>query len=238
MNPNISFIFVMSLLSGSPSNAKYTSSLYQKKLLTKQEAEKALAFTYFSNPLFILGTVATSFLKNKNIGLTILISHILAEIILIFLFYHDQNQKYEKINLKKALNEMKQLGYQNSFSSSMIESITDSLKTCTLILGTIVFIYILTSSFSSFMPNNIYLSSTIKGILEVTQGLKAVSLLNIPLIYKATLSTFLLSFGGISIYIQIISILKDTDLNANYYIIIRCLHAAFSSLICYTILSI
>ena len=76
-----------------------------------------------------------------------------------------------------------------------------------------IFIYIITSVLIPLLPQNPYINATIKGILEITQGLIATSNLNIDMHYKGTLSIMLLSFGGISIYIQIISILSDTDLN-------------------------
>ena len=46
----------------------------------------------------------------------------------------------------------------------------------------------------------------------MTQGLKYISVLNIPLKFKATLSTMILSFGGLSVHMQIIGILSDTDI--------------------------
>ncbi len=66
INPNASFVLAMSILSGSPSNAKYTKELYQKGLLSKREAEKVLTFTFFSSPLFILGTLSLLYLQNKK----------------------------------------------------------------------------------------------------------------------------------------------------------------------------
>ena len=48
------FIFIMSILSGFPSNAKYTRELYKKNIIDKKQATKILTFTHFSNPLFIL----------------------------------------------------------------------------------------------------------------------------------------------------------------------------------------
>ena len=80
------FIFVMSLISGFPSNAKYTRELYQNNLIDQQQATKILTFTHFSNPLFILGTLSLVFLNNKEVGLLILVIHYLTNIIIGILF--------------------------------------------------------------------------------------------------------------------------------------------------------
>ena len=69
------FIFIMSIISGFPSNAKYTRELYLNGTISESEASKVLTFTHFSNPLFIMGTVALLFLNNKEVGLLILLCH-------------------------------------------------------------------------------------------------------------------------------------------------------------------
>lgn len=99
------FIFVMSLISGFPSNAKYTRELYKNNLINQQQASKILTFTHFSNPLFILGTLSIVFLNNKEAGFLILIIHYLTNIIigLIFRNYYPTKEKIIKYLLKKLL---------------------------------------------------------------------------------------------------------------------------------------
>ena len=46
------FVFIMSLVSGFPSNAKYVRELYLNGLINEHEGAKLLTFTHFSNPLF------------------------------------------------------------------------------------------------------------------------------------------------------------------------------------------
>ena len=66
---NSAFILVMSIISGFPSNAKYTKELLRQGMINDEEGTKILMFTCFSNPLFILGTVSLLFLNNKEVGL-------------------------------------------------------------------------------------------------------------------------------------------------------------------------
>ena len=68
INSKASFILIMSIISGFPSNAKYTKDLYLSGDLNTNEASKILMFSHFSNPLFILGSVSYIFLNNKKAG--------------------------------------------------------------------------------------------------------------------------------------------------------------------------
>ena len=72
------FPLIMGAISGYPIGAKVVTNLYEKKLISKKDAERVLAFTNNSGPLFILGTVGTAFFGNYKIGLILLITHILA----------------------------------------------------------------------------------------------------------------------------------------------------------------
>ena len=52
-----SFVLGISLFSGFPSGAKYTSKLVSENIITIDEANRLLTFTNYSNPLFILGFI-------------------------------------------------------------------------------------------------------------------------------------------------------------------------------------
>lgn len=85
--PGISaFPFIMGLLSGYPVGAKIVSSLYESGACSKDEAERMLAFTNNSGPLFIIGTVGISFYRNSSIGFILLFTHVLASITVGFTF--------------------------------------------------------------------------------------------------------------------------------------------------------
>ena len=57
-----SFALLMGIISGYPIGAKIVTDLRERVILTKTEAERLLAFTNNSGPLFILGTVRDKFI--------------------------------------------------------------------------------------------------------------------------------------------------------------------------------
>ena len=229
-----SFVFIMSIISGIPSNAKYINTLYKEKLINDSEATKILMFTHFSNPLFILSTVSIIFLNNKEVGLLILCSHYITNLIIgiIFRNYSKTSEKYERINIKKSINKCylkscksKPLGYVLQIS------LINTINTLLLILGIITFFLMLTTIIDKNLNLDVYTQSILNGILEMTQGLKYISILQVPLKIKAILSTFIISFGGISAHCQVMSILSETNIKYFPYFISRILHAIISSFI-------
>lgn len=72
------FAFIMGLISGYPVGAKIVSNFIEQGICTKEEAERMLAFTNNSGPLFIIGTVGITLFGNTTIGVLLLITHILA----------------------------------------------------------------------------------------------------------------------------------------------------------------
>ena len=237
MNGNAAFIFIMSLVSGFPSNSKYARQLYLDGKLNEHEAAKILTFSHFSNPLFILGTVSILFLNNKEVGLLILICHYISNIIigLIFRNYYPSQRDNEKVSFKKALSMMhnKRINNDKNFGQIITNSLLNSIQTLLLILGVVTLFLIITT----IIDNNVNLSSTnqsvLNGFFEMTQGLRYISELGLPLKIKATLSTMIISFGGLSVHMQIISILSDTKIKYAPFLISRIIHALISSILVY-----
>jgi len=225
-----SFVFLLSVISGFPSNSKYIKSLLDDKIINTREAVKLLTFTHFSNPLFIIESIGVSFLGDKRIGILILIVHYLTNVIIgIFNRNYYVNLESSKICNKKN---------KTSFIVCLTNSIYNTVKILFLLFGIICFFMIITAIIKENINLSNNLSSILCGFLEMTQGVYYVSSLSIPISIKAGLITFLISFGGFSIHMQVFSILSNYKLNYKNYLLTRILHAFISSSIVYLILMI
>lgn len=234
-----SFVLVMSMLSGFPSSAKYTRELYDKGLLNGDEASKLLTFTHFSNPLFILGTISIMFLNNKEIGFLILICHYISNLIIgiIFRNYYISKKDTSKVSFRKAFNVMheKRLASGKSIGLMISNALMNTINTLLLVLGVVTMFLVITTIIDQNITLNLYNQSILNGTLEMTQGLKYVSLLPIPLKNKALLSTMFISFGGLSVHMQTIGLISDTKIKYLPFLIARILHASISSLLIYVL---
>lgn len=256
-----SFAFIMGIISGYPIGAKIAATFREKKICTKAECERLLSFTNNSGPLFIIGTVGVLMFKNTTIGLLLFITHLLGCITVGFIFrFWKKNSKNDTIN--NTIIE----GYNITSNSKTIslynlgeilsESITNSISTLLIIGGFVVLfssiISILkTSGILNILANFInpilnffnfdinFTQGFLTGLLEITNGISTVSSVVCKKIsINILLTAFLLGFGGISIFLQVLSITSKTDLSIKPYIYGKILHGLFSTFYTYIFIDI
>ena len=216
------FVLASSLFTGFPSGAKYTKDLVEKKLITIKEAESLLTFTHYSNPLFILGMIGTTLLNNKVLGLIILISHITSGVLVGIIL--NKNNKVTTNNK----NEFKQTN--KTFGELLTDSIFDSLNSMFLLLGIVTIFLIITTIINKLIPLPPILKVIISGILEMTQGVKLASTLVIPELLKVILITGFISFGGLSVHMQVLGFISSQKIKYKPFLISRILHSILAIL--------
>lgn len=228
------FPFIMGMVSGYPTGAKIVSDFRRKNICTKTECERLLAYTNNSGPLFIIGTVGTSLFLNAEIGYILLFTHILGMITVGFVFKYYKKEEY------RTSETIEELSIAN-FSSILSDSILNSFKTLGMILGYIIIFSIvinilLTSGILNLFPS-IWVQGSILGAIEITNGINFISsIISKNLTPNIIMTSFFLGFGGISVLMQVYSIISKTDLSIKPYIIGKILHGTFSAL--YTLIII
>lgn len=251
-----SYALLMGIISGYPTGAKIVCNLKEQGLLTDVESERLLAFTNNSGPLFILGTVGVSLFGNTLIGFLLLLTHILACISVGILFrFWKKNRNSNFSNLKININNNKQLVNFSNLGEVLGKSITSSISTIVMIGGFVVLFSVVLSIlknsniiellahiiFPFFRLFGIqdfnFCTSFISGILELTNGVMNISTIlckNISI--NIILTSFLLGFAGISILLQVYSIIAKSNISIKPYIVGKLLHGLFAAL--YTFLFI
>lgn len=220
VNKNCSFAFIMSILSGSPSNAIYIKDLFDNNLIDNHDIQNCLNFCHFTNPIFIIGTIGYTFLQNKKLGLIILISHYASSIIIGI---------FNKKNINNNINILKRKNNNLNFISVFKNSINSTINALLLILGIITSSIIITCIFD----NIFYINNNLKfiyGFIEITQGLKYLSLSNFSIEFKTIISSFIISFGGFCIHAQVFSILDNKKIRYYPYLLSRIFQGILSSL--------
>lgn len=232
--------------------AKIVCHLREKNLCTKDEGERMLAFTNNSGPLFIVGTVGISLFASQQVGIILLVTHILACITVGIIFSFLQNESNTKFN-RYSINTKNDSN--KSLGEILGESIKGAIATILMIGGFVVIfsiiISILNNSHILDVVSNLispiitnlgisseYIKPLVAGIIELTNGLKLVSS-NVMINYNLSIiiSAFLLGFGGISVLLQVASIVSKTDLSMKKYILGKLLQGIISAIYTFIILN-
>ncbi len=245
------FVLIMGVISGYPTGAKIVTDFRQNGILTKEEGERLLSFTNNSGPLFILGTIGGSLFGNSTIGLLLLITHLLASLTvgLIFRFWKKERKFYKK-NYRDLENSNTMVSFSN-LGSILSSSIMNSVKTVVIIGGFVIlfsvivsvldssyvldiFAFLLTPIFKLFNIDPIFINSILTGIIELTNGVQKIALINFKAIsVNIIICAFLLGFGGISILLQVLSITSKSDISIKPYIIGKLLQGTLAAFYTY-----
>jgi len=245
------YALFMGIISGYPVGAKIVTNFRNQNLCTKEEAERLITFTNNSGPLFILGTVGITLFYDSSIGLLLLFTHILACISVGIIF------RFWKTNIKEKRNTdtLSTNITFNSLGEVLSKSILSAINSVVLIGGFIVLFgiifsilqktYILSFLKLPLIPifnllniNTNFIIPILTGILELTNGITSVSTIaNKNLGINIISCAFLLGFGGISIMLQVLSIISKSDISIKPYLLGKLLHGSLAALYTFLIIN-
>ena len=247
------YALFMGIISGYPIGAKIVTDLRNKNLCTKEEGERLLTFTNNSGPLFILGTIGITLFGDTSIGLLLLITHLLScfTVALIFRFWKikNRNESIDNLNIYSDVISFKDLG------KILSTSIVNSIRSIILIGGFVVFfsvvisilnkIYffkifydILKTPFIILNINPNFIIPLTSGIIELTSGVSLIATIpSVNLGINVVFTAFILGFGGVSILLQVWSIISNSDISIKPYILGKLLQGLFASIYTFLIIS-
>ena len=200
-----SIIFILSLLTCAPNNAIYIKDMLERNEIDINEAEIILTYTSFSSISFVIGTIGVYLYKSIIIGLIlwliILLNNILIGISL-------RNKK--TISNSNAITNNKQI---SNIFLLLKESTIKGINTSFIILGNLIVFSIMINLFLKYIHLNNIISSIIIGFIEMTNGIIMTSNLNISLLSKIFITSFILTFSSMSVLFQSFSILSNYKIN-------------------------
>jgi len=198
-----SFVFILSMLSGTPTNVKILKRMYDNGSISSKDITKILSFTFFFNPFLIISFAGIKVL------LIIWISNILTGIILRN-FYVSEEVKTSSISIPFSLQESTRINMDIMLN----------------ILGTITVFMCLSYIIPFISPLFNALSSS---FLELSTALYK----NKLYFSSEYIYIFMLAIGGVSIFMQIKSILKDTLIDYKFIVLSRIITLIIALLICF-----
>ena len=214
------YIFLISMISGFPSGSKYTKDLYNNGIVGVNEANRMLMFSHFPNPIFMISSL-TLVIDDNKIIICLLLAIILSN--LIILIFSRKTQEYKSTY---TIND--------DFSKGLVKAIHNSLKVLITIYGVSIFFYLIACIIINTFDINGILYVIICGAFDLTKGIYS-SILISNVYLRGLVVLLFISFGGVSIHLQVKSILSDTSIKYKYFFIGRVI-GTFLAIVIFNIL--
>lgn len=232
-----SIVIAISALCGYPLGAKYSSTLYEDNVINFASFERLINIASNAGPLFIVGAVGTSMLKDKFLGYILLISCYLSCIAMGILLPYNSCNKYNSYNAQKN----KKIQNRN-FGIVIKSSLENSLQVSLQLMGFIIIFSVIIGIIKSLPAFNAIQNTIVKamilGCIEMTNGASIISSSQMIIETKMILLSFLMSFGGFCVISQIYSLIGKHKISPLKFILRKFFQGLLSSLICFIIMKL
>lgn len=199
-------LFLLSFITGNPTSSILVINSVKNNEISVLEGNRLLRCTVLSSPLFVIAMVG------KYGGYLLL-----SEIIVSTIFYLLGYRKHKIHTQNKVNNHFDFFDLAEKTPNIMLE-----------ILSSMLIIGLLKIPFENLLMmlkihDNLFTKYSLD-LVELTCGLNNIQNYNVNNVTKVLLSSFLLSFGGITIIIQIMNQIKRTSLSKTSLVMSRILH--------------
>ena len=240
-----SIALIISFLCGYPLGAKYSFELYENAVIDYKTYERLLNIASNPGPLFVVGAVGTIMLHNTYLGYLLLASSYISCYLISF-FIPSTSNVFR--NSKPIFSPVK----TKNIGVILKESVDNSISTTLYIGGFIIIFYVLTSIIKNNAIFSIVLNKsstllglplgiiqgTLLGILEMTNGCFLVSTSNSNILTTACVTSFLITFSGVSVIAQVYSFTYKLKFNLKTYISYKFLQGILSSITCFILVKL
>jgi sporulation integral membrane protein YlbJ len=222
---------IMGFLSGIPMGAKSTADMVAENKITRKEGQFLLGMCNNASPMFIIGYIAITQLKLPQINYALFAiiygSAILSA--LIYRFFFQRTATMSSVSSLDSLSIKNKKTQSMRFSFDLFDSsIMNGFEIVTKIGGYIILFSILAQIIREIGPETNFIKAFLMGIMEITTGISQICNTELDIKTKIVLVSVITSFGGFSGIAQTKSVLGDTRLSINSYIIVKMISALLS----------
>lgn len=204
--------FFLGLLGGYPVGGRTVGQLYRAGRLSKDEAERLLAFCNNAGPSFILGVVGVGCFGSLRTGIYLYLVHAFSAVLVGILFR------------KKAPVSGQKVRYSATFepTAAFVRAVGEAAEGMVRLCGFVVFFLVILALITDLTGLN---HPVLLGLAELTTGVTALEGRPGDLVWAAAL----LGWGGLSVHGQTAAVLSDTDLGLSRYFLGKILQAISSA---------
>ncbi|MGN0611935.1 MAG: hypothetical protein ACI4JI_09135 [Ruminiclostridium sp.] len=221
LNRNMLAVFIISQFGGYPIGVKLLNELIRKDQRYNEQAKQAIYYCFSSGPAFVVGIVGIGIYNDVNAGIIIFISCLAANLIAaIIMNIKNKTPQFEKLSVSLKPIRI------NEYLKDCINSLIKIVSLILLFNSAAELIkFILSQLFNISIP---YIISTAIEITNIKQA---------SIIPSVILSAGLVSFGGLCVIYQIVS-LAEFKIGLIKLIAARIVISLLSAFICKIIIKI
>lgn len=228
-----STVLLLGAVGGYPVGARTAANTYQQGLCSRADAEKALYFCNNAGPAFLIGAIGTGLLGDARLGLQLYGIHLLSALTLGFI--NRKRISIVKSNSFPPIPEKRVAGIP-LFLHAVRDSFSAYLNVCAFVLIFAVLSCLLMhlpiAGFLQRLPGGSVLwRGLLSGTLELTSGISLLAHASLPPVILLPVLSFLCGWGGFSVQLQTISILRDEGLSCRRYLKGKLLHGIVSAML-------
>ncbi len=222
---------VIGFLSGLPIGAKSTADLVEEEKISLREGQFLMGMCNNASPMFIIGYIAITQLKLPGSKYALFAIIYGSAIIGALLYRRFFLGKASRLPLDVPVHKPNKKARSERFTFQLLDqSIMNGFEIITRIGGYIILFSILAQIIKEIGPQANFIKAFFMGILEITTGISQICGSSLDLPAKIVLVSVLTSFGGLSAAAQTKSVLGDTGLSIQAYLMTK-LISAFSALV-------
>lgn len=226
---------VLGFVGGYPVGARTVIALYRAGSLSRQEAERLLAFSNNAGPAFLLGVVGPLVFGTQRTGLWLYAVHAAASLVVGLLFRRwgkEEPGEAQPVRHRENLLAVLPLAIREAFLSAW--SIGGFILFFTVLTRLLYLSGVMAGAVRLFLPLGFSKETAeelLTGFLELTSGVWSLRDAAGALETKVALTAFLLGWAGLSVHCQVLSFLSGTGLSAVPYLVGKLIHALLSALL-------
>ncbi len=213
--------FILGLIGGYPLGAVTCVNLYKSNYISKDEAERVLAFSNNSGPLFILGSIGVGLFSNVWYGVMLYASHLLSAVLVGIVLNAFSKPIYTPPTSYPDIYEM---NIGELFSKSISSGINSMLSVC----ACVVFFSCISNLALDYI-GEVWFRPLIHSLLEFAGGSAAIVHSGFSVLEKLIYCAFATGFAGFCVHLQVIGAVSDSGLSIYSYVKGKLLHGIFSA---------
>ena len=231
----------LGMIGGYPIGARTALSLYESHQISRQEAERLLAFCNNCGPAFLFGVVGAGIFSSGSIGLFLYLIHILASILIGFLLRIIKKPEHAaSLHLRRV--HAPSMRFPAAFTTAIKDGLTSTLNICAFIVCFTVLIrftfqsgamelaaQILTRILSPFGVAKSGAEALLIGMIEMSSGVWGLKEAAMSVSSKVVMAAFILGWAGLCVHCQVLSFTGESTLSVRPYLLGKFLHGILSA---------